>query len=73
MRKTNATSANYDQKYDAPPLGFPGAGRIVRQLKMAVVRLGVAHPSYAAALAAYDAFLRQIGWKRRNGLTTEPV
>jgi hypothetical protein len=73
MRKTNASSVNYDKKYDQGPLGFPGAGRIVRQLKMAVVRLGVAHPSYAAALAAYDASWHAIGWKRRNGFTTQPV
>jgi hypothetical protein len=40
---------------------------------MAVNRIGRGNPGHAEALAAYEAFLLQIGWKRRDGLTTEPV
>ena len=64
-------SENYEDKYDHGPKGFKGAGDLVLQFKMAVNRIGRGNPGHAEALAAYEAFLLHIGWKRRDGLTTE--
>jgi hypothetical protein len=61
MGKRNGGSGeNYDKKYDRAPGGFEGAGRLVIKIKMAVNRRS-GKPDHANALAAYDAFKRQLG------------
>ena len=64
-------SQNYEKKYDQPPKGFDGAGDLVILFRNTVNRIGRGNPGHAEALAAYDAFLLQIGWKRQgDGLVT---
>jgi hypothetical protein len=63
-------SENYDEKYDHGAKGFPGAGHLVLQFKMTVNRIGRGNRGHTEALAAYDAFLHAIGWKRKGGLMT---
>jgi hypothetical protein len=67
-------SENYEEKYDLRPKGFPGAGHLVVLFRNTANRIGRGNRGHAEALAAYDAFLLQIGWKRQgDGLVTVPA